>query len=89
MQSDVFINLLDDFQNTAVNELLRYKNKLVFVKGKKFIGKTNIAKKLYNKIDDDIVIYHTGCAPRFYADAYNSFKENCIFKTYISTYLYI
>lgn len=70
-----FIEDLDDFENVAVNELIKNKNKIVFIKSYKFTGKTTLSKKLYNLIKDGVVIYHSGCDPKYFADSYNDFKS--------------
>lgn len=75
MDKNDFLMDLDDFQNKAVFELIKYKNKSIFIKSNKYTGKTNIAKKLFNICNDDIVFYHTGCDPKYFNKSVNVFKE--------------
>ena len=75
MDKNEFLIDLDDFQNKAVSELIKYKNKSIFIKSNKYTGKTNIAKKLFNSCDDEIVFYHTGCDPKYFDKAFDRFKE--------------
>lgn len=75
MNNELFIKKLNNFQNSVLTELLHFKNKLLFVKGSKFTGKTTISKKLFEIIEDEIVLYHTGCNPDHYIEAFNRFKK--------------
>ncbi len=67
MNKKKFIYNLDDFQNTAVKELLKYDK--VIIKSKKFTGKSFICKKLFDSLNDKTVIYHTGCCPKLFNKA--------------------
>ena len=71
MKNDVFLKQLESFQNSVVDTLLKNKKKLIFVKGHKFTGKTKIVAKLFNIINDELVIYHTGCDPKYYNKGYD------------------
>ncbi len=71
MNKEKFLFNLNDFQNKAVDEVLKY-NKVI-IKSKMFTGKSMICKKLFNKAVNSVVIYHTGCCPELFEKAKKEF----------------
>ncbi|MGM9877075.1 MAG: hypothetical protein ACI33S_00345 [Bacilli bacterium] len=68
----MFLINLNDFQNKAIEVLLENKNKRIFIKSKKFTGKTMLAKKIFENTNNT-TIYHTGSSPKLFERAKNDF----------------
>ena len=77
-----FLKMISKYEEDVANFLLNNNNRLILIKGVKFIGKTSIIKKIYEKYLNYPVIYHTGCAPqkrnianKYFISILNQYKE--------------
>ena len=73
MNKDIFLKHLNSFQDEAIKELKNH-NKVI-IKSTKYTGKSVICKKLFNSLNNGVIIYHTGCAPKLFKNAKNRLLE--------------
>ena len=58
-----FFNMADKYQSDVIKFLLENPNRLILIRGVKFIGKSTIVNKIFDGTNNVTVIYHTGCDP--------------------------
>ena len=69
--------MIEEYQADVINFLLENPNRLILIRGVKFIGKTTIVCKIFDGIKNMPVIYHTGCDPTK-RDVANSYFEKTL-----------
>lgn len=70
-----FLNLIERYENDVIDFLLKNTNRLILIRGVKFIGKTTMIYKIFNQINNIPIIYHTGCDPTKRKIANNYFEK--------------
>lgn len=71
-----FFQMLSKYELDVINFLLNNPNRLILIRGDKFIGKTTIIETIFNLTKDIPIIYHTGCDPEKRKIAFRFFKRN-------------
>lgn len=72
---DDFYGMLNKYQSDVIDFLMQNSNRLIIIRGVKFIGKTTMVYKIFEQENQTPVIYHTGCDPIKRQIAYKYFEK--------------
>lgn len=73
--ADDFYDMLNKYQSDVIDFLMKNPNRLIIIRGVKFIGKTTMIYKIFEQEYQVPIIYHTGCDPTKRQIAYKYFEK--------------